>query len=73
MVNKPSPEEILKLILGEFGDRDITVNISHDDGGHVVEIWTLGVESSKEVRKLIPAYYEGWRTVVLENQLSPVK
>jgi hypothetical protein len=73
MVNKTLPDEIIKLILGEFGDRDITVNISHDDGGHVVEIWPLGVESSKELRKMIPAYYEGWRTIVLENQISIVK
>jgi len=73
MVNKPSAEQITKLILGEFGDRDITVNIAHDDGGHVVEIWVLGVESSKEIRALIPMHYEGWWTVVFENQLSVVK
>jgi hypothetical protein len=73
MVKKPSAEQITKLILGEFGDRDITVNIAHDDGGHVVEIWALGVESSKEIRALIPMHYEGWWTVVFENQLSVVK
>jgi len=73
MVNKPSAEQIIKLILGEFGDRDITVNIAHDDGGHVVEIWVLGVESSKEIRALIPMHYEGWWTVVFENQLSVIK
>ena len=73
MVKKPSAEQITKLILGEFGDRDITVNIAHDDGGHVVEIWVFGVESSKEIRALIPMHYEGWWTVVFENQLSVVK
>ena len=73
MVNKPSAEQITKLILGEFGDRDITVNIAHDDGGHVVEIWVLGIESAKEIRALIPMHYEGWWTVVFENQLSVVK
>ena len=73
MVKKPSAEQITKLILGEFGDRDITVNIAHDDGGHVVEIWVLGVESSKEIRALIPIHYEGWWTIVFENQLSVVK
>jgi hypothetical protein len=73
MVKKPSADQITKLILGEFGDRDITVNIAHDDGGHVVEIWVLGVESSKEIRTLIPIHYEGWWTIVFENQLSVVK
>lgn len=73
MLTRPSSEQITKLLLGEFGDRDITVNIAHDDGGHVIEIWVLGVESSKEIRRLIPIYYEGWRTVVFENQISVVK
>ena len=73
MLNKPSPEQITKLLLGEFGDRDITVNIAHDDGGHVIEVWVLGVESSREIRKLIPVHYEGWWTVVFENQISVVK
>lgn len=73
MLARPSSEQITKLLLGEFGDRDITVNIAHDDGGHVIEIWVLGVESSKEIRRLIPIYYEGWRTVVFENQISVVK
>jgi hypothetical protein len=73
MLTKRSPEQIIKLLLGEFGDRDITVNIAHDDGGHVIEVWVLGVESSKEIRRLIPMHYEGWWTVVFENQLSIVK
>lgn len=73
MVTKPSAEQITRLLLGEFGDRDITVNVAHDGGGQVVEIWVLGTESSKEIRSLIPIHYEGWWTVVLENQLSVVK
>ncbi len=68
-MKKHSPEEIQKLILGEFGDRDITVKTSSDDGGSVLEIWVQGNESSKEIRKLIPLNYEGWRTVVFQNPI----
>lgn len=66
-MKKPSPEEIEKLILGEFGDRDITTKISSDDGGQVLEIYVQGTESSEEIRKLIPLNYEGWRTAVFHN------
>ena len=64
-MKKYSPEEIQKLILGEFGDKDIVVKTSSDDGGQVLEIWVQGKESSIEIRKLIPLNYEGWRTVVI--------
>jgi hypothetical protein len=66
-VKKASGEEILKLILGEFGDRDINPRITSDDGGQVLEVWVQGEESSIEIRKLIPVNYEGWRTVVFNN------
>ena len=66
-MKKPSPEEIEKLILGEFGDRDITTKISSDDGGSVLEVYVQGKESSQEIRKLIPLNYDGWRTVVFHN------
>lgn len=66
-MKKPSPEEIEKLVLGEFGDRDITTKISSDDGGPVLEIYVQGKESSAEIRKLIPLNYEGWRTAVFHN------
>jgi hypothetical protein len=56
-MKKHSPEEIQKLILGEFGDKDIIVKTSSDDGGSVLEIWVQGNESSKEIRKLIPLNY----------------
>ncbi len=66
-MKKASGEEILKLILGEFGDRDINPRITSDDGGQVLEVWVQGEESSIEIRKLIPVNYEGWRTVVFNN------
>ena len=66
-MKKPSPEEIEKLILGEFGDRDITTKISSDDGGSVLDIYVQGKESSEEIRKLIPLNYYSWRTVVFHN------
>jgi hypothetical protein len=66
-VKKASAEEILKLILGEFGDRDINPRITSDDGGQVLEIWVQGEEISLQIRKLIPVNYEGWRTVVFSN------
>jgi hypothetical protein len=66
-VKKASAEEILKLILGEFGDRDINPRITSDDGGQVLEIWVQGGEISPQIRKLIPVNYEGWRTVVFSN------
>jgi hypothetical protein len=66
---KHSSEDIIKLLLGEFGDRDIEVSTVSDDGGPVAEIRVLGTESSKRMRRLIPLKYEGWRTVVIENQI----
>ncbi len=66
-MKKPSPEEIEKLILGEFGDKDIVTKISSDDGGSILEIYVQGKEISEEIRKLIPLNYEGWRTVVFYN------
>ena len=66
-MKKASAEEILKLILGEFGDRDINPRITSDDGGQVLEIWVQGGEISPQIRKLIPVNYEGWRTVVFSN------
>jgi hypothetical protein len=66
-MKKHSPEEIQKLILGEFGDRDIMTKTSSDDGGSVLEIYVQGKESSEEIRKLIPLNYDGWRTVVFYN------
>ncbi len=66
-MKKASAEEILKLILGEFGDRDINPRITSDDGGQVLEIWVQGEEISLQIRKLIPVNYEGWRTVVFSN------
>jgi hypothetical protein len=67
-VKKASAEEILKLILGEFGDRDINPRVTSDDGGQVLEIWVLGSESSVMIRELIPLNYEGWRTIVFNNK-----
>lgn len=67
-MKKASAEEILKLILGEFGDRDIDPKVTSDDGGQVLEIWVLGDESSTLIRKLIPLNYEGWRTIVFNNE-----
>lgn len=66
-MKKASGEEIIKLILGEYGDRDFIPKISTDDGGQVLEVWVQGVEDSQSVRKLIPLNYEGWRTVVFNN------
>lgn len=68
-MKKASAEEILKLVLGEFGDRDINPRITSDDGGQVLEIWVQGEESSIEIRKLVPVNYEGWRTVVFNNSI----
>lgn len=66
-MKKPLPEEIEKLVLGEFGDRDITTKTTSDDGGSVLEIHVQGVESSEEIRRLIPLNYYGWQTVVFHN------
>ncbi len=64
---KPTPDEIIKLLLGEFGDRDIEIKISSDDGGSVAEIWVYNEESSQEIRGIIPLNYQGWRTVVIKK------
>jgi hypothetical protein len=69
-LKKPTAEEIIKLILGEFGDKDIVAKISSDDGGQVLEVWVQGEEDSIKIRKLIPLNYEGWRTVVFNNSSS---
>ncbi len=65
---KPTPDEIIKLLLGEFGDRDIEIKTSSDDGGSVAEIWVYNEESSQEIRGIIPLKYQGWRTVVIKNR-----
>jgi len=65
---KPDPDEIVRLLLGEFGDRDIEIKTSSDDGGSVAEIWVYNEESSSDLRKIIPLNYEGWRTVVIKNR-----
>ena len=72
MKRNHSKEEIVKLILGEFGDKDIEVGTSTDDGGPVAEIRVIGKQESKEIRTLIPLVYEGWRTVVFENNDAPM-
>jgi hypothetical protein len=68
-VQKPSATEIVKLMLGEFGDKDISALIVNDDGGPVIEIRSSEEESSKSIRDLIPLKYQGWRVVVMSNNI----
>lgn len=69
-MQKPSAVEIIKLVLGEFGDKDIVASVANDDGGPVLEIRSSSTEeSSKDIRSLIPLKYQGWRVVVFDNNV----
>jgi hypothetical protein len=68
-MQKPSATEIVKLVLGEFGDKDIQALVTNDDGGQVLEIRCSADESSRKIRSLIPLKYQGWRVVVFGNEV----
>ena len=72
-MEKPLPYEIVKLILGKFGDRDIEVKIATDDGGLVAEIHPSPEESPREIRNLIPLTFLGWRIVIMNFEFSQGK
>lgn len=72
-MEKPSPSEIVKLILGKFGDRDIEVKTASDDGGSVAEIHLSIEESPAEIRSLIPLTFLGWRVVIMNFDFSQGK
>lgn len=72
-MEKPLPYEIVKLILGKFGDRDIEVKTATDDGGSVAEIHPSESESPSEIRNLIPLTFLGWRIVIMNFNFSQEK